>query len=87
MENKTGQEIDMSRQVMQTVMNHDWPGNVRELENAIEHAFVLCNSSRIEMQDLPVEILHRNTTGPGQSHTRRCPRHNRNRRLRVIRQG
>jgi len=72
MKHKTGKEIvDTSRQVMQTFMNHDWPGNVRELENAIEHAFVLCNSSRIEMQDLPVEILHGNTTGSEKSHTLR----------------
>jgi transcriptional regulator of acetoin/glycerol metabolism len=37
-------------------MDHDWPGNVRELENAIEHAFVLCKSDRLEFKDLPIEI-------------------------------
>jgi len=30
--------------------------NVRELENAVEHAFVLCNSDKINLFDLPVEI-------------------------------
>jgi transcriptional regulator of acetoin/glycerol metabolism len=29
---------------------------VRELENAIEHAFVLCNDESIDIFDLPVEI-------------------------------
>jgi len=37
-------------------MDYAWPGNVRELENAIEHAFVLCNDEHIDIFDLPVEI-------------------------------
>lgn len=48
--------VDNSRQVMRKLMDYNWPGNVRELENAIEHAFVLCNSDRIQLQDLPIEI-------------------------------
>lgn len=63
MNKKTGKEIlDTSRQVMQTFMDYNWPGNVRELENAIEHAFVLCNSDRIELGDLPVEIFKEDRT-------------------------
>ena len=41
---------------MKKIMEHSWPGNIRELENAIEHAFVLCNSNQIELADLPVEL-------------------------------
>jgi transcriptional regulator of acetoin/glycerol metabolism len=41
---------------MRVFQDHSWPGNVRELENAIEHAFVLCNRGRIEISDLPLEI-------------------------------
>ena len=37
-------------------MDYRWPGNVRELENAIEHAFVLCNENQIDILDLPIEI-------------------------------
>ena len=37
-------------------MDYQWPGNVRELENAVEHAFVLCDRDRIDTQDLPLEI-------------------------------
>lgn len=37
-------------------MDHCWPGNVRELENAIEHAFVVCQEDRIGLFDLPTEI-------------------------------
>ncbi|MCK5835635.1 MAG: sigma 54-interacting transcriptional regulator [Desulfobacula sp.] len=41
---------------MKRLMEHAWPGNIRELENAIEHAFVICNSSQIQLKDLPMEI-------------------------------
>jgi PAS domain S-box-containing protein len=53
----TGKHIrDTSREVMRIFMDHNWPGNVRELENAVEHAFVLCNGDRIEREDLPEHL-------------------------------
>ena len=57
MNKKTGKQVvDTSRNVMRTLMDYHWPGNVRELKNAIEHAFVLCKSDRLELKDLPIEI-------------------------------
>ena len=57
MNEKTGKKVqNLSRQTMRTLMDYHWPGNVRELENAIEHAFVLCNRRQIEFEDLPIEI-------------------------------
>jgi len=54
---KTGKTITgISQQAMRVFLDHSWPGNVRELENAIEHAFVLCNRDQIEISDLPLEI-------------------------------
>jgi two-component system, NtrC family, response regulator HydG len=53
-ENKSIKGIDNAG--MAHLMKHSWPGNIRELENAIEHAFVICNSSRIQLHDLPIEI-------------------------------
>jgi PAS domain S-box-containing protein len=56
---KTGKNIKgVSQYAMRVFMDHSWPGNVRELENAIEHAFVLCNRDRIEISELPIEIRH-----------------------------
>jgi PAS domain S-box-containing protein len=54
---KTGKQIqNLSPEAMRILMDYSWPGNVRELENAVEHAFVLCNVKQIDVFDLPVEI-------------------------------
>jgi transcriptional regulator with GAF, ATPase, and Fis domain len=54
---KTGKSISgVTQSSMRIIMDYSWPGNVRELENAIEHAFVLCNEDQIDLFDLPVEI-------------------------------
>jgi two-component system, NtrC family, response regulator HydG len=54
---KTGKHIvSLSQESLRIVLDYEWPGNVRELENAIEHAFVLCNREQIELFDLPVEV-------------------------------
>ena len=67
---KTGKSIrDLSTAAMQILMDYNWPGNVRELENAIEHAFVLCNSDQIDTFDLPVEIRKSQFSPPPSSWT------------------
>ncbi|MBF0452075.1 MAG: sigma 54-interacting transcriptional regulator [Candidatus Magnetomorum sp.] len=54
---KTGKEIkDVTSSAMRILLDYNWQGNVRELENAVEHAFVLCNDEYIDVFDLPVEI-------------------------------
>lgn len=53
-EKKSIERVDA--QGMKQLMEYAWPGNIRELENAIEHAFVICNSIQIKLKDLPVEI-------------------------------
>jgi len=54
---KTGKHIrGVTPEVALCLMDYCWPGNVRELENAIEHAFVTCQTDRIDLFDLPVEI-------------------------------
>jgi len=48
--------IGVSDDVMVLLMIYDFPGNIRELENIIEHAFVLCKDSIIEIRHLPAEF-------------------------------
>jgi len=53
----TGKEIEgCAGDALTGMLDYDWPGNVRELENAIEHAFVTCQTSLITIFDLPREI-------------------------------
>jgi DNA-binding NtrC family response regulator len=46
----------VSSGVMQRLRAYDFPGNIRELDNAVEHAYVLCAGSIIEVEDLPAHI-------------------------------
>jgi PAS domain S-box-containing protein len=57
----TGKEtLELTHEAMAALMLHDWPGNVRELENAIEHAFVLCQEELIHLGDLPAHLIPQN---------------------------
>jgi PAS domain S-box-containing protein len=54
----TGRNImGLSQKAIAALMLYDWPGNVRELENAIEHAFVLCQNDLVRLQDLPDRLI------------------------------
>ena len=43
----------LSPGAIRAFMEYDWPGNIRELENAIEHAFILCEDGLIFRDHLP----------------------------------
>ena len=45
-----------TEEAMAALLDYEWPGNVRELENAVEHAFVRCRSTRFGVEDLPREV-------------------------------
>jgi DNA-binding NtrC family response regulator len=49
--------VGLSPEAMAVLMLHHWPGNVRELENAIEHAFVLCQGEIITVGELPRRLI------------------------------
>ncbi|WP_319407739.1 sigma 54-interacting transcriptional regulator [uncultured Desulfosarcina sp.] len=50
--------IGLTPDALETLTDYSWPGNVRELRNAIEYAFVLCQSGGIGTQHLPHKIVH-----------------------------
>jgi PAS domain S-box-containing protein len=47
---------DISPDALAILMGHEYPGNIRELENIIEHAFVLCRKTTIDVGDLPENL-------------------------------
>jgi PAS domain S-box-containing protein len=53
---------DISKDVMNILMEYDYPGNVRELENIIEHACVMCQGTRIRKAHLPPELNPKSET-------------------------
>ena len=46
-----------SDELMALLRRYRWPGNVRELENAIEHAFVLCRGTVLDVEHMPERIV------------------------------
>ena len=43
--------------VREALQAYSWPGNIRQLEWAMERAVVLGETERIELRDLPAEVL------------------------------
>jgi PAS domain S-box-containing protein len=66
--NRTGKPIRaVSAAALRLLCAHAYPGNVRELENAIEHAFVMCDGDVVLPEHLPrslVEAVQRGETAP-----------------------
>ena len=49
--------LGLTPEALDALTDYAWPGNVRELRNAIEYAFVLCQSGGIGVQHLPHKIV------------------------------
>ncbi|OGP49938.1 MAG: Fis family transcriptional regulator, partial [Deltaproteobacteria bacterium RBG_13_43_22] len=65
---RTGKKItQVSPKVLQLLMHYEYPGNIRELENIIEHAFVLCHGSTIQLAHLPPELINGEVGDPSPS--------------------
>jgi two-component system response regulator PilR (NtrC family) len=52
---KKKEEIVISPEAMNCLMNYQWPGNVRELENTVERLVILCDKV-VTIDDLPERI-------------------------------
>ncbi|MFQ5553495.1 MAG: sigma 54-interacting transcriptional regulator [Thermoplasmata archaeon] len=53
--------VKLSTEARELLINYHWPGNVRELENVVERVIVLCRSTVVTPQELPVALRE----GPG----------------------
>jgi PAS domain S-box-containing protein len=57
---ETGKNIEaVEEDVIGRLMQYNFPGNIRELENIMQHAFVLCKGSIIDIEHLPKEFITR----------------------------
>lgn len=48
---------NISHDALSCMKRYDWPGNIRELENIIEHAFILEETSTLQLSSLPETML------------------------------
>jgi len=52
---------------MDRLVSYGWPGNIRELENVLERAILFCDTQRVRVIDLPVEVREGATESPRQA--------------------
>jgi DNA-binding NtrC family response regulator len=53
-----GRQVDgISDEAMKALIEYNWPGNVRELENLIERMSIMKMGGKIELSDLPEQIV------------------------------
>ena len=50
------EDMALSQEVLDVMLDCDWPGNVRELQNAIQYALVKCRGNVIEVAHLPSTV-------------------------------
>jgi PAS domain S-box-containing protein len=55
---------DVAPEVLEVLKRHQWPGNVRELRGVVEHAVIQCRTRRIEVCDLPTDLLRAPALSP-----------------------
>jgi DNA-binding NtrC family response regulator len=58
------EDVGLSPEAVDVMMDYDWPGNVRELENTLRYALVKCRDNLILPEHFPSNILK--TTMPTQ---------------------
>src|SRR5688572_27721368 len=49
--------LQLSEGARTAFLAHEWPGNVRELRNVLERAILLSDGARIEIADLPAQLV------------------------------
>jgi Nif-specific regulatory protein len=71
---KLGKEITgLSKEARELLLSCAWLGNVRELENVLERAVILCQGTRVTVQDLPLSLREQPQVQPLSSEAFRLP--------------
>ena len=53
----------ISTEAKKILIAAEWQGNIRELENVIERAIVMGATDKIKLEDLPKEMIEKNSSG------------------------
>lgn len=66
---KFSRKIDeISPAFIETLLNQSWRGNIRELRNVIERSLIVCNATKLDLADLPPDLLtKRNEASEGKT--------------------
>src|SRR5262249_11318117 len=48
--------VGIEPDAVECLIAYSWPGNIRELENVLERAILFCDTQRVRLIDLPVEV-------------------------------
>lgn len=59
-----GESWQIDADVVPVLERYSWPGNVRQLQNAIQRAKVLADEDRIQLRNLPPEIVEQARRSP-----------------------
>lgn len=63
---ETGSSISsITKSAENILVNYDWPGNIRQLRNCIRTMVVMCERDKLDMQDIPPDIVQRRQLPPG----------------------
>ena len=64
-------EVALSPEVLDAMIDYSWPGNVRELQNAIQYALVKCKGSVLQREHLPPTVSGTRAVAGGRPKRRR----------------
>lgn len=65
---RAGKSVEsIAPDAMELLAGYAWPGNVRQLENSIERGVALCQSSEIQVEDLPVRLKEESLVREGET--------------------
>jgi Nif-specific regulatory protein len=56
-EHRAGRSLGLTPKALKALETYDWPGNIRELEGVVTRLALACVGERIDITDIPPEIL------------------------------